>query len=104
LAIVLYTAFAWVSFPGEVEALSEKPRVDPQKTKEMQERNKERSLIVQEMKNRGSLTVEDLSKTVGIEKSKILKHLIAMRQFGKVQVVGERDNQLVYCIPKEQKP
>jgi predicted ArsR family transcriptional regulator len=83
--------------------LSEKLKVDPQKTREMQERNKERSLIVQEMKSRGSLTVEDLSKTVGIEKAKILKHLIAMMQFGKVQVVGERDNQLVYSLPKQQK-
>jgi len=83
--------------------LSEKSKVDPQKTREMQERNRERSLIVQEMKSRGSLTVEDLSKTVGIEKAKILKHLIAMMQFGKVQVVGERDNQLVYSLPKQQK-
>jgi predicted ArsR family transcriptional regulator len=83
--------------------LSEKPRVDPQKTKEIQERNRERNLIVQEMKGQGSLTVEDLSNKVGLEKSKILKHLIAMRQFGKVQVVGERDNQLVYDLPKKEK-
>ena len=83
--------------------MSEKPRVDPQKTKEIQERNRERNLIVQEMKGQGSLTVEDLSNRVGIEKSKILKHLIAMRQFGKVEVVGERDDQLVYDLPKKEK-
>jgi predicted ArsR family transcriptional regulator len=83
--------------------LSEKSKVDVQKVKETQERNRERNLIVQEMRSRGSLTVEDLSKTVGIEKAKILKHLIAMRQFGKVQVVGERDNQLVYSLPERQK-
>jgi predicted ArsR family transcriptional regulator len=83
--------------------LYEKPKVDPQRTKEIQERNRERNLIVQEMKSHGSLTVEDLSKKVDLEKSKILKHLIAMRQFGKVQVVGERDNQLVYDLPKKEK-
>lgn len=83
--------------------LSEKPKIDPKKTKEMQERTKERNLIVQEMKNRRSLTVEELSKTTGIEKSKLLKHLIAMRQFGKVQVVGEKDNQLVYSLAEENK-
>jgi predicted ArsR family transcriptional regulator len=77
--------------------------VDPQKTKEIQERNRERNLIVQEMKGQGSLTVEDLSNKVGLEKSKILKHLIAMSQFGKVQVVGERDNQLVYDLPRKEK-
>jgi predicted ArsR family transcriptional regulator len=86
-----------------VKALSEKPKIDPKKTKEMQERTKERNLIVQEMKNRRTLTVEELSKTTGIEKSKLLKHLIAMRQFGKVQVVGEKDNQLVYSLAEENK-
>lgn len=83
--------------------MSEKPRTDPKKTKEMQERTRERNLIIREMKNQGSLTVEELSKTTGIEKSKLLKHLIAMRQFGKVSIVGERDNQFVYALPEENK-
>jgi predicted ArsR family transcriptional regulator len=87
-----------------VKALSEKPKLDPEKTKAMQERNKERNLIVQELKNQGSLTVEELSKMTGIEKPKLLRHLIAMRQFGKVLIVGERNNQLVYDLPLEPKP
>jgi predicted ArsR family transcriptional regulator len=81
--------------------LSEKPRIDPKKTKEMQERTKERNLIIQEIKSRGPLTIEELSKTVKIEKSRLLRHLITMRQFGKVQTVGERDDQFVYGLPKE---
>jgi predicted ArsR family transcriptional regulator len=81
--------------------LSEKPRIDPKKTKEMQERTKERTLIIQEIKSRGPLTIEELSKTVKIEKSRLLRHLITMRQFGKVQTVGERDDQFVYGLPKE---
>jgi predicted ArsR family transcriptional regulator len=81
--------------------LSEKLQISPEKAKEMQERNKERSLIVEVMKNKGSSTVEELSKATGIEKSRVLRHLIAMRAFGKVQIAGERDNQLVYSLPKE---
>lgn len=81
--------------------MSEKPRIDPKKTKEMQERTKERNLIIQEIKSRGPLTMEELSKTVKIEKSRLLRHLITMRQFGKVQTVGERDDQFVYGLPKE---
>jgi predicted ArsR family transcriptional regulator len=81
--------------------LSEKPRIDPKKTKEMQERTKERNLIIQEIKSRGPLTIEELSKTVKIEKSRLLRHLITMRQFGKVQTVGERDDQFVYGLPRE---
>jgi predicted ArsR family transcriptional regulator len=84
-----------------VKTLSEKPKIDPEKTKAMQERTKERNLIVQGFKNQGSLTVEELSKITGIEKPKLLKHLIAMRQFGKVLIVGEKDNQLLYSFPKE---
>jgi predicted ArsR family transcriptional regulator len=81
--------------------LSEKLKISPEKAKEMQERNKERNLIVQVMKSHGSSTVEELSEATGIDKSRVLRHLIAMRAFGKVQIAGERDNQLVYSLPKE---
>lgn len=84
--------------------MSEKPKIDLVKTKEMQERTKERNLVIREMKNRGPSTVEELSNAIGMEKSRLLKHLIVMSQFGKVLVVGERDNQLVYGLPEEKKP
>jgi len=84
-----------------VKALSEKPRVDTEKAKEMQERARERNLILQEMKNHGPSTIDELSKATSMEKSKLLMHLIAMRQFGKVLIMGERDNQLVYGLPQE---
>lgn len=75
--------------------------MSPEKAKEIQERNKERNLIIQAMKNHGSSTVEEISKTTGIEKSRVLRHLIALRAFGKVQIEGDRDNQIVYCLPRE---
>ena len=84
-----------------MEALSEKSRISPEKAKEMQERARERSLILREMKNQASSTIDDLSKATGLEKSKLLKHIIAMRQFGKVLIIGEQDNQLLYGLPEE---
>ncbi len=101
--LFLYTALKGVSFPKEAKVLSEKPKVDPEKTKAMQERTKERNLVIKEIKSQGPLTVEELSKAIGMEKSKLLKHLIAMRQFGKVTIVDERNNQFVYDLPKENK-
>jgi uncharacterized protein YcaQ len=86
-----------------VKALSEKPRIDSEKAKAVQERNRERNLVLGEMKNRGPSTIDELSKTTGMDKSKLLGQLIAMRQFGKVLVVGRRDNQLVYGLPEEVK-
>lgn len=83
--------------------MSEKPTINPEKAKEMQERARERNLILQEIRNRGSSTIDELSKATGMEKSKLLKHLMAMTQFGKVLIVGERENQLVYGLPEENK-
>jgi len=80
--------------------LSEKPRIEPEKAKEMQERAKERSLILKEIKSQGPSTLDELSKTTGIDKEKLFKHIIAMRQFGKIAIAGERDNQLVYGLPE----
>jgi len=84
-----------------VKALSEKPKLDPEKVKELQERTRERNLILKVMKDHGPSTVDELSKATSMEKSKLVKHLVAMRIFGKVAVVGERDNQLVYSLPEE---
>ena len=81
--------------------MSEKPKLDPEKVKELQERTKERNLILKVMKDHGPSTVDELSKATSMEKSKLVKHLVAMRIFGKVAVVGERDNQLVYSLPEE---
>jgi len=80
--------------------LAEKPRIPPEKAKEMQERAKERSLILKEIKNQGPLTLDELSKATSMDKEKLFKHMIAMRQFGKIAITGERDNQLVYGLPE----
>ncbi len=81
----------------------EKARIEPEKTREMQERSKERNLIIRQIKENGSMTVEELSNATGIDKPKVLKHLIAMTQFGKVQVVGERQNQLLMAFHLKRK-
>ena len=83
-----------------VQDLSEKPRIDPEKAKQMQERAKERSLILRAIKNQGPLTLDELVKATSMEKEKLFKHLIAMRQFRKIAITGERDNQLVYSLPE----
>jgi predicted transcriptional regulator len=79
--------------------LAEKTEADAEKAREIQERNKERTLIMQEIKNRGASTVDELAKATGMEKAELFRHLVAMRQFGKVSIVGERDDQLVYGLP-----
>ena len=82
--------------------MSEQKRISPERAKEMQERTKERNLILNEIKNKGSETVDELAKATGIERGKLLKHIIALRQFGKIAITGERDNQLVYGLPEKE--
>jgi len=85
----------------EVKVLSGKPRIAPEKAKKIQERNIERNTILRGIRSQGPSTIEELSKVTGMEKSKLVGHLLAMRQFGKVSVVGQRDDQLVYGMPAE---
>jgi len=73
-------------------------KADLVKAKDMQARNKERNAIVQELKKCGPSTVEDLAKTTGLDPNALLKHLIAMRQFGKVAINGQNNKQLVYSL------
>lgn len=80
--------------------MSKKPKIDPEKAKEMQRRTRERNIILLEIKNRGPSTIDELAKATGMEKSKILRHLIAMKQFRKILIVDERDNQFVYGLPE----
>jgi len=80
--------------------VAEEPKIAPEKQKEMQERAKERSLILKGIKSQGPSTLDELVKTTGLDREKLFKHIIAMRQFGKIAIAGERDNQLVYGLPE----
>jgi len=82
--------------------MSAKPKISPETAKIMQERTKERSLILNQLKTQGPMTLDELTKTTGLEKEKLFRHMIAMRQFGKIAITGERDNQLVYGLPEGQ--
>jgi len=83
---------------GENSMSSKKRKVDKEKLKPIYERRKKRGLIINELKARGPLTIPELSKATGLEAHKILMYLIALRQFGKVDIVDEKDDQLVYAL------
>jgi hypothetical protein len=86
-----------VSLPIDTKDLPPKS-ISAEKAREIQERLRERNLIFSEIENRGPSTIAELSKTTGMEKSKLFRHLTAMRQFRQVSIVSERDNQPVYDL------
>jgi DNA-binding transcriptional ArsR family regulator len=67
-----------------------------EKLKEITQRVRERNAIILLIEDRGPLTVSEISEAVGVAKAKLLQHLTAMRQFGQVAIVSERNNQPVY--------
>jgi len=82
---------------------SKKRKIDKEKLKPIHERRKIRDLIKKELKARGPLTIPELSKATGMETDKVVMHMIALRQFGHVSIVGEKDDQLTYALSSQQK-
>ena len=82
---------------------SKKRKIDKEKLKPIYERRRIRELIIRELKARGPSTIPELSKATGMETDKVVMHMIALRQFGHVSIIGEKDDQLIYALSKQQK-
>jgi len=82
---------------------SKKRKIDKEKLKPIYERREIRELIIKELRAQGPSTIPELSKTTGMETDKLVMHIIALRQFGHVSIVGEKDDQLLYALSGEQK-
>ena len=80
---------------------SKKRKIDKEKLKPIYERRKIRELIMGELRTRGPSTIPELSKATGLETDKLVMHMIALRQFGQVSIVGEKDDQLIYALPDQ---
>jgi len=82
---------------------SKKRKIDKEKLKPIHKRRKIRELIKNELKARGPLTIPELSKATGMETDKVVMHMIALRQFGHVSIIGEKGDQLTYALSSQQK-
>jgi len=75
-------------------------KIDRSKLEPIRKRQEERGLIIKELKNHPS-TIPEISKATGLETSEVFKHVVAMMQFGKVTVVSQREDQLVYALSEQ---
>jgi predicted ArsR family transcriptional regulator len=85
---------------GVKSCLKKVRKINKLKMKPIYERNKERGRILEEFKAKEQMTVDELAESTHLQKWKILKHLIALRQLGRVTIVGERDNQFLYALTR----
>jgi len=58
----------------------------------------ERQMIIGAIKERGPLTVEEISQLTYLQPSKIIQHIIALRRNGVIGEAGERNRQYLYRL------
>ncbi len=78
----------------------EERKIDKEKLKPIYERRKERELIIKELKDRGPLTIPELSEATGLETTKVFQHVIALTQFGRIVVASGKGDYLTYALSK----
>ena len=58
----------------------------------------DRQMIIEAIKEKGPLTVEELSNITEIQPSRIVQHLIALRRNGQITEAGEKNRQYQYQL------
>jgi hypothetical protein len=79
----------------------EKRKVDKAKAKAMSEYKKNQGLVLKEIKNRGSVTIPEISEATGLQDSDVFKLVTALTQFRKVRIAGEKEGYVTYALAKE---
>ena len=55
-----------------------------------------RQMLLVELRNRGPMTMRELSESTGLGRKQLLDHMLALRKRGAVTEVGEKENEYVY--------
>ncbi|NIR86230.1 ArsR family transcriptional regulator [Candidatus Bathyarchaeota archaeon] len=56
----------------------------------------ERQMIIGEIKEKGPLTISELSEATKISPKEILRHIIALRKTGVISEAGEKEDEYLY--------
>ena len=78
------------------------PKIDEEKyhaaADKIMEDEIERQMILNEIKERGPLTIKELAETTSINSKEILRHIIALRKIGVISEAGEKGDSYLYKI------
>jgi DNA-binding transcriptional ArsR family regulator len=58
----------------------------------------ERQMMVNAIKEKGPLTIKEISEATDIPPSRILRHIIALRKAGAISEVGEKEHGYLYAV------
>lgn len=78
------------------------PKIDVKRyravTRNIMEDEMDRQMIISEIKERGSLTIKELSKATKISPKQILRHILALRKQGVISEAGEKEDEYLYKV------
>lgn len=60
----------------------------------------ERWLIMKEIERRGPLSVKEISESTSLSEQAIVEHILALRRFGRINSIGEKENWYLYDLSK----
>ena len=55
-----------------------------------------RQMLLVELREKGSLTMRELSDSTGLGRKELLDHMLALRKRGEVTEIGEKENEYIY--------
>jgi len=58
----------------------------------------ERHMIIGAIKEKGPLTVEELSQSTGLQPNRVMQHIIALRRNGIINEAGQKNRQYLYHL------
>ncbi|MDH5663441.1 MAG: winged helix-turn-helix domain-containing protein [Candidatus Bathyarchaeota archaeon] len=58
----------------------------------------ERQMMINAIKQKGPLTIKEMSEATDISPSRILRHIIALRKAGTISEVGEKEHGYLYAV------
>jgi predicted transcriptional regulator len=73
-------------------------KIDKDKLKLIHNRNRERGLIIKALKTMGPSTISEITKFTRLQTEKVLNHIVALSQFGRITVVGEKESEFIYDL------
>lgn len=78
------------------------PKIDEERyhtlTEKIMRDEIERQMILQEIRERGPLTIKELSEATDMSPKEILRHIIALRKNGMLSEAGEKEDGYLYRI------
>ena len=58
----------------------------------------ERQMMINAIKEKGPLTIKEISQATNIPSNRILRHIIALRKTGTISEVGEKEHGYLYAV------